>query len=179
MVRILVADDRELIRTTLGEVIRQAEPKWHVCGEAANGREAIDKALELAPDLIILDIAMPVLDGIGAAKAIRAQLPDVPILIYTFMAFAHLELMAKQAGAQAVVQKGDLRALIGAIRRVLAATSATAGSAADGDGARLLANSTASAGDTAASSEMDALQEETTEAASSIGPAMNEAEPAT
>jgi DNA-binding NarL/FixJ family response regulator len=164
MVRILIADDRELIRATLRQALPQAEASWHVCGEAGNGREAIEKAAELAPDLIIMDIAMPVLDGIGATRAIRAQLPDVPIVMYTFLFFDHLELMVKQAGAQALVQKGDLRALVGEIRKVLAATPATAGQAtSDGDSVEMLSTSIASTGCAGGSAEAEALQEEVPE----------------
>ena len=179
MVRIFIADDLEFVRATLRQVIGQADKNWEVCGEAANGREAVEKAVDAAPDLIILDVAMPLLDGIGAAKAIRARLPDVPILIYTFMSFEHLEFMAKQAGAQGVVQKGNLRALIGEIRRVLAAAPATQEQAgSDGDSARLLSNSKPSASGAAASAEAGALQEEIA-SASSGEPAAGGEEPST
>lgn len=162
MVRIFIADDRELVRSALREVIQQTDQNWEVCGEAANGREAIDKAVELAPDVIILDIAMPVLDGIGAAKEIRARLPDVPILMYTFMSFGHLEVLAKEAGAWAVVQKGDSRALIREIRKVLRETAAADGQAApDGDGAQMISNSVTSTGGTGTPAEMGALHEGT------------------
>jgi CheY-like chemotaxis protein len=161
MVRILIADDRELVRATLRQALPQADASWRVCGEAGTGREAIEKAVELAPDLIILDIAMPVLDGISAAKAIRARLRDVPIVMYTFLFFDHLELMVKQAGAQALVQKGDLRALIREMRKVLTTTEAGAQAASGGDGAHVISNS--SAGEDAPA-EMDALREEIAEA---------------
>jgi DNA-binding NarL/FixJ family response regulator len=165
MVRILIADDRELVRTTLRQALQRSDANWHVCGEAANGREAIDKAVALAPDVIILDIAMPVLDGIGATKEIHARLPDVPILMYTFMSFGHLEALAKEAGAQAVVQKGDLRALIGAIRSVLAATlMGNTDATFQGDVVQPVSNSIASGGAAAMPGEMDAVRGEAAEA---------------
>src|ERR1700684_2611072 len=77
--RILVADDHESVRKGVC-VILGTRADIEVCGEAANGREAIDKAQELKPDLIILDITMPVLSGIDAAEMIRKTLPNVPIL---------------------------------------------------------------------------------------------------
>lgn len=168
MVRILIADDRELVRVTLGQAIRQADANWEVCGEAANGREAIEKATELAPDLIILDIAMPVLDGIGAAKAIRAQLPDVPIVMYTFLVFEHLELVVKQAGAQALVQKGDVRGLVREIRRVLSdSAKLQAPTPSEVDSAQMLSESTGRAGSRAESAEMYPLEEEMAEGSAS------------
>ena len=170
MVRVFIADDRDFVRSTLREVIRQADADWEVCGEAANGLEAIEKAVELAPDLIILDVAMPLLDGIGAAKAIRAKLSDVPILMYTFMPSEYLELQAKQAGAQAVVQKGNLRALVTEIRRVLAAaTKPAAEEVSEGDGAQPLLNAVARASEKVPSAGADAVREPMAEADAANG----------
>jgi DNA-binding NarL/FixJ family response regulator len=126
MSRILIADDREIVRTTLRQIIPQADGSWEICGEAVDGKDAINKAIELSPDLIILDVAMPELDGITAARQIRVRLPDVPILIYSFLDVPHLELAAKQAGAQSVVPKGDRRALITEIRKALETKPAAA-----------------------------------------------------
>jgi DNA-binding NarL/FixJ family response regulator len=161
MVRILIADDREMVRSALRQAIQQADKNWRISGEAGNGREAIDKAVELEPDLIILDVAMPVLDGIGATKEIRARLPEVPILIYTFMSFGHLEVMVKEAGAQAVVQKGDVRALIAEIRRVLPSGPMASGRAAsDSSGEKPLSNLIPNSGEKAAPAGMDAIEVE-------------------
>ena len=159
--------------------MQQADATWEVCGEAANGREAVERAVELAPDLVILDIAMPVLDGIGAAKAIRAQLPDLPILMYTFMSFDRLEILAKEAGAQAVVQKGDSRALVREMRRVLSETPAADGQATSYEGrAEPVSNATAGAGWTAASAEMDASREQMAEpSATGMEPSASEVDP--
>lgn len=136
MVRILIADDRELVRTTIAQLLRRADPNWSVCGEAADGIEAVRQAVELSPDLIVLDVAMPRMDGVSATREIRALLPDIPILLYTFYSLPHLDAAAKQAGANGVVQKGDSRTLIAEIRRLLAGAknsaqslSAAAGSA--------------------------------------------------
>jgi two-component system chemotaxis response regulator CheB len=128
------------------QFIPRADPSWEVCGSAANGEQAVQQAIHLKPDLIILDVWMPAVDGISAARKIRAQLPDVPILMYTFLVVPHLEDMAKQAGAQAIVQKGDLRALIAEIRRVLAAKPTVGAALTSGaDGAEALLNLTAEA----------------------------------
>ena len=74
--RILVADDHESVRKGVC-VILGTRDDIEVCGEASNGQEAIDKAQELKPDLIILDITMPVVNGIDAAEAIRKTMPHV------------------------------------------------------------------------------------------------------
>lgn len=177
MVRIFIADDRELVRSTLGQALRQADASWEICGEAANGREAIEKAIQLAPDLIILDIAMPVLDGIGAAKEIHAQLPDVPIVMYTFLVFEHLELVVKEAGAQALVQKGDLRALFREIRRVLAETpQVTAVTASDNDVTLSRAQSTIGATEVVAAPGVDAAGLELADGPDGDAPSMGETE---
>ena len=76
-----------------------------VCGEAVNGKEAIEKAHDLKPDLIILDITMPVLGGVEAAKEIRKMLPDVPILFLTMHESSQLVAEAKRLGVQGYVNK--------------------------------------------------------------------------
>src|ERR1700687_1679015 len=69
-----------------------------VCGEATNGKEAVEKARELKPDLIIMDVTMPVLDGINSAKEIRTFLPEVPILFFSMHDGVYLVHEAKMAG---------------------------------------------------------------------------------
>ncbi len=119
MPRIFIADDHEIVRASLRQLLERSNPAWKVCGEAADGEEAVKKIVKLNPDLIILDIVMPVSGGLNAARRIRARLLRTPILIYTFMDVPNLDVMAKEAGAQCVVRKGDIRALITAIRELL------------------------------------------------------------
>jgi YesN/AraC family two-component response regulator len=76
-VRILIADDHEAIRAGVRSILSSHED-IQICGEATNGKEAIDRAKELLPDLIILDINMPVLGGFGAAQEIKKVLPNIP-----------------------------------------------------------------------------------------------------
>src|ERR1700731_3073082 len=83
-----------------------------VWGEAANGQEAVGKARELKPDLIIMDVNMPVLDGIHSAKEIRAFLPEVPILFFSMHDGVYLVHEAKMAGVQGFVNKTDARATL-------------------------------------------------------------------
>jgi DNA-binding NarL/FixJ family response regulator len=110
--RILVADDHEMVRVTLRQLISRADKAWDVCCEAVDGVDAVSKAVEHRPDLIILDFSMPRMDGISASRKIRASLPQVPILIHSIFASRDLDREAYEAGAQAVVQKGNARALI-------------------------------------------------------------------
>ena len=101
MKKILVVDDLELVRLGLRRVVRG---QYEVCGEAANGQEAIEKATELKPDLIILDCGMPVMDGFKAACKIRQLLPAAKIVMLSDDGF-EFETKAKEAGADFVVAK--------------------------------------------------------------------------
>src|ERR1700688_3955040 len=80
--RCLLVDDHESVRMGVTAIL-SSRANIEVCGEAANGEEAVEKARELKPDLIIMDVNMPVLDGIHSAKEIRTFLPDVPILFFS------------------------------------------------------------------------------------------------
>jgi CheY-like chemotaxis protein len=109
--RILIADDNEVVRSRLGELLA-THGGWEVCGSVASGREAVEKAVELRPDLIILDLAMPEMDGLSAAKEIGKVLPTVPIVIFTLHKFATIDLEAKKAGVRYVVAKPDTETLL-------------------------------------------------------------------
>ncbi|MGH9687735.1 MAG: response regulator [Candidatus Acidiferrales bacterium] len=124
VVRILIADDHQKIRSTLSEFIQQSDPQWEICGEAADGREAVTKAQTLKPDVVVLDFAMPQTDGVSAGREIRARLPDALVLVYTFMVFPQLVRLAKEAGIQAVMHKADSHGLVTEIRGLLASNSA-------------------------------------------------------
>jgi DNA-binding NarL/FixJ family response regulator len=123
--RILIADDHAGVRKML-KLMVETQAGWEVCGEAENGQQAVDMASELRPDLIIMDLAMPVMDGIRASRAISTAMPAVPILMHTLHYSAELELEAKKVGVRRVLAKaegGD--ALIGAISALLDETANT------------------------------------------------------
>lgn len=97
-------------------------PLWQVCGEASDGMEAVVKASQLQPDLIILDFKMPLADGIRAASQILIAMPSMPIVMYTLYKTEELESAAKLIGVRAVVGKEDgVRNLLNAVDTELAA----------------------------------------------------------
>jgi DNA-binding NarL/FixJ family response regulator len=102
--RVLIADDHEFTRKTLKTLI-EAHPGWQICGEAENGHQAIRKAGELQPDLIVLDLSMPLMGGLEAARAISDAAPTVPILIYTLHVSPELAVEARKVGVRQIVDK--------------------------------------------------------------------------
>jgi DNA-binding NarL/FixJ family response regulator len=109
--RCLLVDDHESVRMGVTAIL-SSQPSIQICGEASNGKEAIEKARELQPDLIILDVTMPVLDGINSAKEIRKFLPEVPILFFSMHNGVYLVQEAKLAGVQGFVSKTEARATL-------------------------------------------------------------------
>ena len=87
---ILIVDDNAYIRQMICEAFKR-ESDFEVCGEAENGKEAIDKGLALHPDLIVLDLSMPVMNGLDAARELKNRMPSVPLLMFTLYVDTHLE----------------------------------------------------------------------------------------
>jgi two-component system nitrate/nitrite response regulator NarL len=108
--RVLVADDHETVRMGLCAMLQSHNIE--VCAQAKNGEEAIEKSREFRPDLIILDISMPVLGGIEAAQQVRVFLPDVPILFYSMHNTRELIAIAKSVGAQGFVTKDQMAVML-------------------------------------------------------------------
>jgi len=104
--RILIVDDSPIIRRSLRTVLEQ-QPKWGVCGEAGNGREGIDKALQLNPDLVVIDLVMPVMNGIEASRALKKLVPATPLVMFTTFTDPYLTKDALAAGVDAVVPKSE------------------------------------------------------------------------
>lgn len=114
-IRILVADDHQATRSAIASLIRNSGQDWEICGEAEDGQAAVDKAAELKPDLLIIDLMMPQRDGISAGRAVREQVPSVSVLLYTLWVSEFLEAEARAAGLHAVVQKSNAALLLNAI----------------------------------------------------------------
>lgn len=104
--RILLVDDHEVVRRGLSVLLR-AKPDWEACGEASNGREAVEKALKLNPDVVILDVGMPNLNGLEATRQIVKARPEVRILILTLHDFDTLVQEVLNAGARGFLLKSD------------------------------------------------------------------------
>lgn len=105
-VRILIADDHALIREGTRAVIVQ-EPGWEVCGQAANGRDAVAQAVTLKPDVVLLDMTMPELNGLDAAIRIKRKLPETEIAMLSSHASEDLIRRAFEAGVKSFIVKTE------------------------------------------------------------------------
>ena len=104
--RILIADDHDVMRQGTQAVI-QREPGWEVCGLAANGREAVARAVELKPDIVILDMTMPQLNGLDAAIQIKREVPATEILMFTAHESDDVIRQAFDAGIKSFIGKTE------------------------------------------------------------------------
>ena len=117
-VRILVADDHEVVRRGVGALV-QSQSGWIVVGEASNGREAVEQAQRLKPDVVILDISMPELNGIEVTRQILKAVPQAEVLVLTMHESEKLVRRILEAGARGYVSKSDVgRSLIDAVEAV-------------------------------------------------------------
>src|SRR5437660_1061343 len=115
---ILVADDHELVRRGIRGLLR-ARRGWRVIGEAVNGREAVEKAMKLKPDVVIVDISMPDLDGLQATRQIRDATPNTAVVVLTMHESDQMVRRVLDAGALGYVLKSDLAAhLVKAVKNV-------------------------------------------------------------
>jgi DNA-binding NarL/FixJ family response regulator len=106
MLRILIADDHEVARRGIRALL-ESHPGWEVCAEAKDGRESVELASTMKPDLILLDIGMPNLNGLEAARQILAALPEVAILILTMQDSDQVVREVLRAGARGFLLKSD------------------------------------------------------------------------
>jgi DNA-binding NarL/FixJ family response regulator len=118
--RIVVADDHDVVRAGVRTIL-QGRPDWMVCGEAADGQEALAQVKSLNPDVVVLDISMPSLNGLEAAIKMRQSGCDTPILIFTMHDSGSVVRAAQEAGANGLVVKSFAsRDLIRAVEALLA-----------------------------------------------------------
>ena len=115
---ILIVDDSQSIRSVTRSYL-ESQPRFAVCGEAVDGLDALDKARDLHPDLIILDLEMPRLNGFQTARALRTRNVNTPIILFTIYADAVRPQDVTAAGLDAVVSKSDLSSLQQEIERLL------------------------------------------------------------
>jgi two-component system, NarL family, invasion response regulator UvrY len=121
--RILIADDHEQVRRGIANLL-ELKGHWQVCGEAKDGKEAMEKVRELLPDLILLDVSMPGTNGLDVARLLRQEVSQARIVIMSHHDPAHLSPRALEAGADACIDKSRLATdLIPAIESIEQALS--------------------------------------------------------
>jgi DNA-binding NarL/FixJ family response regulator len=119
---ILIVDDNPMIRRTLRSCIQQ-NLDLDVCGEAIDGREAIERVQQLEPDLVILDLSMPGMNGLDTARELKRIRPRLHVLMFTSFKTPSLEQAAVAAGCDAVVAKSDLQLLFSSVHGLFATQS--------------------------------------------------------
>ena len=126
---ILIVDDSDVIRRSLRNLLSRNHD-WTICAEAANGREAVQKARECRPDLVVLDFAMPIMNGLEVASELKQVHPTLPIVMLTVFKDRFLEEQAYKAGVTWVLSKEDEMSKVMDFARILlrpVVTSASAG----------------------------------------------------
>jgi DNA-binding NarL/FixJ family response regulator len=118
MLQILLADDHELMRTGLKLVV-ELQPDWHVCGHARTGREAVDLASKLKPNVAIVDMQMPDLDGLGATRNIREVSPQTQVLVFTGFPSSELARQVRSVGGRGTLLKSEMSTqVVAAVRAI-------------------------------------------------------------
>lgn len=103
---VLIAGDNAFVRTALYEFFER-EPDFQVCSMAENGLEAIKEASRLHPDLIVLDLTMPLMNGLEAARVLKGVMPEVPLIMYCATPEECSEALARSVGVSEIVSKSD------------------------------------------------------------------------
>jgi two-component system invasion response regulator UvrY len=120
MIKVLLADDHALVRAGLRRIVEDCADMT-VVAEAADGQEAVEKALQLHPDMVVLDISMPGMDGLEAIRRLRSQLPGLPLLVLSMYDEEPYIVRAFEAGALGyLTKKAAPMELVAAIRTVVA-----------------------------------------------------------
>ena len=120
-VRVLIVDDHEIVREGISQLITRSRPEWLICGQAKNGEQAIELVQSLLPDVVVLDISMPKLNGLQVATKIAAMHLNCRVLMFTMHESERLARDVRAAGAQGVVLKSQAaRDLIRAMDHLLA-----------------------------------------------------------
>ncbi|HET9402634.1 MAG TPA: response regulator transcription factor [Candidatus Acidoferrales bacterium] len=116
--RVLVVDDHQVMRKGVRALL-ESDSTWEVCGEAENGRLAVEKTRELSPDLVILDLTMPEMNGLEAARQIRLVSPQTKIVIFSMHESPQVRKEARDAGADAFVSKSSMAEMLTATAKDL------------------------------------------------------------
>ena len=122
--RILIADDSRALRTALRQLLESSD-QWEII-DVENGQEAVTKALEILPNVVILDFAMPVMNGLTAARELSKRAPQIPLLMHTLYSSPQVELEARKVGIRKVIPKTDTNRPYEAMRRSPSSVSGSA-----------------------------------------------------
>jgi DNA-binding NarL/FixJ family response regulator len=117
---ILIADDSSVTRKTLRKLL-ETQDQWIVVGEAVDGNDALQKAEELQPDLVILDLAMPNMNGLEATRELKRRHPSLPLVMFTVFTDTDIAKIVLSAGASAVVSKSNAGQLVSHVHQLLEA----------------------------------------------------------
>lgn len=118
-IKILVADDHEVMRMGMRNLL-EGQPNWTVCAEASNGQEAVEKTRQHRPDVVILDITMPTMNGLEAASHISSAYPGIPIILFSLHLSDDMMSTLNRATIRGAVSKGEAgRDLVEAVETVL------------------------------------------------------------
>ena len=117
MTRILIADDSPPLRRGLRTLVG-LNADWQVCGEAVDGADAVEKARQLAPDIILMDFSMPQMNGVQAARKIAESGSDIPILLFTLNLSPQIMELARNAGLRGAISKSEISKLPYAIKAI-------------------------------------------------------------
>ena len=115
--KVLIVDDSALVRGAVRRLF-ETDGIFEVCGEAENGREAVEKTSALRPELIVMDLAMPLLNGLDATRAIKRLKPGVPVILFSGFSNVMEEQEARSVGISALVSKSDPLRLIDVAHRL-------------------------------------------------------------
>ena len=118
VIRILVVDDNAAVRRYLRGALEQ-QHNWRVCDEARDGQEAVDRVLQIRPDVIVLDFQMPRLNGLDAARLINRLSPEIPILMVTLYLSRQLSEEARRVGIRGACAKTHIGSLVDALSALL------------------------------------------------------------
>ena len=110
--KILLADDSRSIRLALQGLLLPESDHWAVCGEATDGRAAIEQAAELSPDVILLDLSLPIISGLNVAQILRQDYPEIRVILMSAQDPHTMSLLAKAAGVSYVIPKSHLVELL-------------------------------------------------------------------
>jgi len=117
--RILIADDHDVVRSGLRSIL-EAHDGWQIVGEAANGKDAVSKAIDTKPNIVVMDYSLPLLNGVEALRQIKSFLPDTEILLFTMHDSDEIIGLALNAGARSYLLKSDAkRFLVSAVESLV------------------------------------------------------------